>query len=378
MLIQANHKVDLSKVKRLTEDHLKIHKQFHNKQTNSKMYGDEFPYGTASEPTLVDRKDIKWRGGRFQTYQSRFGNGNPAHKDIRNSIHEQGLKLTSPGISLIRKSDGLYPLTGHTRDKIFDEIGLENCIATIYDIPEDSDASKFALKLNPKSDPSGPSRLYDIEQECKIALDKGWIDKHDDMMKQIEEISKRFYDICENSYTKNAMDASILRVYNDMDNNPDDVISWESQTQIKTWMNKNKYINTDKIKYLVVSASTVSSTITKAARLAKDNIGAQIRVVIHTGVLDSGNLLNSYNEMVDKFKTIWESDIENIRATFFEASPNNSKVAFADNIVLYGALPALKKEHKNLDKIRLFKKQQTVTLNGEKEELFQSTSPLGV
>ena len=378
MLIQANHKVDLSKYKRLTNDHLKIHKQFHNKQSNAKMYGDEFPYGTASEPTLVDRKDIKWRGGRFQTYQSRFGNGNPAHKEIRNSIHEQGLKLTSPGLSLIRKADGLYPLTGHTRDKIFDELGLENCIATIYEIPKESDASKFAIKLNPKNDPSGPSRLYDIEQECKIALAKGWIKKYDDFDKQIEAIRERFSDICENSYTRNAMDAAIYRVYNDRDNSPDDIISWESQTQIKTWMNKNKYINTDKIKYLVVSASTVSSTITKAARLAKDNIGAEIRVVIHTGVLDSGNLLNSYNDMVDKFRTIWESDIENIRATFFEALPKESKVAFANNIVLYGALPALKKEHKDLDKIRLFKKQQTVTVNGESEEIFQATSPLNI
>jgi hypothetical protein len=342
------------------------------------MYGDEFPYGTASEPTLVDRKDIKWRGGRFQTYQSRFGNGNPAHKEIRNSIHEQGLKLTSPGLSLIRKADGLYPLTGHTRDKIFDELGLENCIATIYEIPKESDASKFAIKLNPKNDPSGPSRLYDIEQECKIALAKGWIKKYDDFDKQIEAIRERFSDICENSYTRNAMDAAIYRVYNDRDNSPDDIISWESQTQIKTWMNKNKYINTDKIKYLVVSASTVSSTITKAARLAKDNIGAEIRVVIHTGVLDSGNLLNSYNDMVDKFRTIWESDIENIRATFFEALPKESKVAFANNIVLYGALPALKKEHKDLDKIRLFKKQQTVTVNGESEEIFQATSPLNI
>ena len=103
MLIEANKIVDLSKVKRLTEDHLTTHKQTHNKELKPQMYGDKFPYGKASEPTLVDRKDIKWRGGRFQTYQSRFGNGNPAHKDIRNSIHEQGLKLTSPGISLIRK-----------------------------------------------------------------------------------------------------------------------------------------------------------------------------------------------------------------------------------------------------------------------------------
>ena len=77
MLIQTNQVVDLSKVKRLTENHLTIHKQSHNKEHDPIMYGDKFPYGTASEPTLVDRKDIKWRGGKFQTYQSRFGNGNP-------------------------------------------------------------------------------------------------------------------------------------------------------------------------------------------------------------------------------------------------------------------------------------------------------------
>ena len=42
-------------------------------------------------------KDIKWRGGKFQTYQTRFGNGNPQQKEISNSIHTQGLKLKSPG-----------------------------------------------------------------------------------------------------------------------------------------------------------------------------------------------------------------------------------------------------------------------------------------
>ena len=40
MLIQANHIVDLSKVKRLSEDHLTIHKQFHNKETNPILYGE--------------------------------------------------------------------------------------------------------------------------------------------------------------------------------------------------------------------------------------------------------------------------------------------------------------------------------------------------
>ncbi len=76
MLTQAHEIVDLSKIKKLNDNHLKIHLKYHNKETDPVMYGNKFPYGTASKPTLVDRKDIKWRGGRFQTYQSRFGNGN--------------------------------------------------------------------------------------------------------------------------------------------------------------------------------------------------------------------------------------------------------------------------------------------------------------
>ena len=99
MLIKSDEIVDLSTVHRLTETHLQTHKKYHNKEINSIMYGDEFPYGIASEPQLIEMKDIKWRGGKFQTYQTRFGNGNPQQKEISNSIHTQGLKLKSPGLS---------------------------------------------------------------------------------------------------------------------------------------------------------------------------------------------------------------------------------------------------------------------------------------
>ena len=68
---------------------------------------------------------------------------------------------------------------------------------------------------------------------------------------------------------------------------------------------------------------------------------------------------------------------KNIRATFFAATSEKEEVAFADNIVLYGALPALKGHH-NLNKIRLFKKPSTVTINGETENIFQATSPLNI
>ena len=114
MLTQAHEIVDLSKIKKLNDNHLKIHLKYHNKETDPVMYGNKFPYGTASKPTLVDRKDIKWRGGRFQTYQSRLGNGNPAHKmptisiiyGIINRLNfasgEQTTRLFAPEVKAIR------------------------------------------------------------------------------------------------------------------------------------------------------------------------------------------------------------------------------------------------------------------------------------
>jgi hypothetical protein len=365
MLIKTDEIVDLSAIQKLTEKHLEIHKKI--RQHSTTLYGQEFPYGRCLGTRLVSLKDIKWRGGLYQIYQTRFLGGNPRHTDIKNSIHIQGLKLESPGLFLVEKSDGLYPLTGHTRYRIFEEIGLENVIATIYEIPEESDASAFALELNPRQDPAGPMTLYDVEQECKIAFKKGWIKpKSDDMTDVIESITERFYRICGAHFTKGAKDAAILRVYNNVGLEVDDVMSWQTRPQIETWMSKNKYINTKQVIYLVASASTVSTTITKAARLSSTNVGVEIRVVIHTGTLDSGNLLGSFNKRVNEFHSVWEEDIQNIRATFFTSTDEKAKVALADNIVLYGALPALAKHH-NMDKIRLFKKQPTVIMNGGEE-----------
>ena len=360
----TNEIVDLTLVKAFTEQHLETHEKHNNKDMNSSVYGDDFPYGECMGTRLVPIDDVKWRGGQHQTYKTRYQGGNPARKDISNSIH-QGFKLKLPGIMLERKSDGYYCLTGHTRYRILEDMGVQNIIATVFEIPNESDASLFALKLNPKQDPSGPMTLYDVEQECLNALLNGWIKpKSSHYTDVIDAIGERFNDICGGYFTKGAREGAILRVYNQSSSNPGDIVSWDSQTQLADWMSDNKYVNTNEVIYLVASASTVSKTITRAAKLAVENIGKEIRVVIQTGTLDSGNLKESYDNRVETFLSTWQSDIENIRATFFALSNEKGcnikhQVSLSNNIVLYGALPALNSYH-NLKKINLFKKSATI------------------
>ena len=107
----------------------------------------------------------------------------------------------------------------------------------------------------------------------------------------------------------------------------------------------------------------------RAAELSAENPGVQIRVVCHTSVLDSGNLLSCYNDRVSDFKTKWEHWLEIMRTQYYKTNDmDKCKVTFADNIVLYGALPALEEYH-DMTKIVSYKKSSKIMLptddNGE-------------
>ena len=64
MLIQDNEIVDLSKVKRLSQDHLNTHLKYHNKEINPIMYGDKFPYGNS----IQDKLSILGDQGKFSVF----------------------------------------------------------------------------------------------------------------------------------------------------------------------------------------------------------------------------------------------------------------------------------------------------------------------
>ena len=354
--------VDLTTLKNLSEEHLTIHKSYNDIPANSYLYGSEFPYGDFRGFQIVELSDIKWTGGKFTKQLARYQGGNPRFKDIKNSIREQGYKLSSPPLFLEEKSDGLYPITGHTRHQILVDMGVTKAIAAVWKMKDESSASLFAVKANPRPDPAGPMTIQDVEQELTRAYQNKWIPNVDDMNEQIQLISERMEELCENSFTKSAKDAAILRVYGTKDVNLNEVHSWTTKTQINNFLQRGNYINTNKVMYFVVAASTVSKALIRASKLSAENPGVQIRVVCHTSVLDSGNLEYCYNDRVNIFRAKWEGWLESIRTQFFRTTDmNKCKVTFADNIVLYGALPALE-EHHDMDKIVKYNKSSRIML----------------
>ena len=354
--------VDLTTLKNLSQEHLAVHQQYNNENQQPEYYGKDFPYGEFRGFRIVELSDVKWHGGKFTTQLARYLGGNPRAKEIRNSIREQGYKLSSPPLFLEEKSDGLYPITGHTRHQILVDMGVKTAIAAVWKMKDESSASLFAVKANPKPDPAGPMTIQDVEMELKRAYQEGWIDKSDDMIEQIGHISERMEELCGNSFTKSAKDAAILRVLQTKDINFNLVHSWITKTQINNWVQTNGYLNTSKVMYFVVAASTVSKALIRASELSAENPGVQIRVICHTSVLDSGNLEYCYNDRVNTFREKWEGWLESIRTQFFKTTDmNKCKVDFTDNIVLYGALPALE-EHHDMTKVVRYHKSSRIVL----------------
>lgn len=362
--------VDVASQFKFTEDNLKTTQKLVVEEAFPQFYGEELPesfhYG---DRHLVDIDAIEWESKYENTQTARSGGGNPQFKEIRQDIREYGFKLKHPPIALRRlKSGALVPLNGRTRKQILKEFGFKNLIVDIYEKEEgyswvdfDNDASQFGLIANAEHDPAGNLTLEDVYRECNIAIDKGWISK------DIAEISKRVDKVCgKGKFTKTKRDEITLRVYNHHRSDNDiEVLNWSSSTVIATWLKDKKYLDNNKVIYYVVSHSTPSKGITGAAKMAFDNPGKEIRVVVHTSTLTAFDLELCYINRVKEFVTEWENILQKISSGFF-----NGKVRTNSPIKLYGAMPAVSCLH-TCDKIVDFKsiaKQEMELKNRQSEE----------
>ena len=142
------------------------------------------------------------------------------------------------------------------------------------------------------------------------------------------------------------------------------VLSWKSGSSIATWLETKKYIDNNKVIYYPVSHSTPSKGLTGAAKMAFDNPGKEIRVVIHTSILTAFDIERCYVNRVKEFVVEWENILQKISSGYF-----NGKVRSNSPIKLYGAIPAVSTLH-SLDKIVDFKSiaKQDHRLQKEAEE----------
>ena len=354
--------VNVHTTNKFTNEHLEISKQLINKTHSPDLYGNNTLYGEDGGRHLVDIKDIKWLGTIRNTQKYIASGGNSKYKEVKNSITDFGFKLKNEPVALRRMVDGLHPLTGHTRKDILEDLGFTNVVAQVYENMTDEQASKFGLILNRPDDPRGSVSIEDIRNECERAIAHKWI-KPD-----LNSILERVNEICGDSvFTDNKRSLIATMVYNNWNNKKPGakkVVAWTDDGVISTWMNNNNYVDTPNLMYMTTSFSQVSKAIFRAAKLFVENPGKQIRVVVHTGILDAFDLVKCYNERVDEFKLLWNSKIKDLQIAIFKTKPDNAQVVLSDNIVLYGHLPSLESEHP-LDKMLKYKKTSKIISNGK-------------
>ena len=138
---------------------------------------------------------------------------------------------------------------------------------------------------------------------------------------------------------------------------------------------KAKFMDTERIKYLVTSSQTESPAFHKATALSAKNPDAEIRVVIHTGTLGGYNLGKTFRERIQRFVERWDVMLENVCLSFIgkEGTP------LRNNIEIYAVLPALGSEH-NVVK-PLFFNHKTTTCYQKREDggySFDYTDPEGL
>jgi len=321
--------------------------------------------------------DAITQSGILGNTQEARASGNPEYAEIRKNILANGFDLSNFPISIRRLPEGkLVPMDGRTRNSILKEIGMKNVIVAIYTCSDD-DASKFAIWSNSEGyRPRGFAKMEDIYEECLRALDRKWI-KND-----MAIIKERIDSICSEIFTetkRSELTALVYNHYNQMNPNEEGVVItkcqyWNNSSQIKTWLNVNKYLNTDKIIYFPVSYSTVSKGIINAAQKAYENPNHEIRVVVHTGVLTANDLEQCYKGRVITFKETWENSLAKLGFAFFDSiAPTKGRIK------LYGAIPAVSTLH-SLDKMirfgyddaHLYKKSTTAIskfIEDEEDEL---------
>lgn len=369
--------VNVTTQSKFTQEDLETSKHLVVEDSYPQFYGEDLPESLKYLGRfLVDIGDIDWDAKYENSQGARAGGGNQKHKEIQQDINEYGFKLKHPPIALRRlKNNKLVPLNGRTRKMILTVKGIKNLIVDIYEKEEgyswdqfEDDSSQFGLIANAEHDPAGNLTLEDVYHECISAIKKGWIKK------DITSINLRVNRMCgKGKFTKIKRDEITFRIYNHYrDSDEMSVLSWKSATSMATWLETKKYINNDKVIYYPTSHSTPSKGITGAAKMAFDNPGKEIRVVVHTSILTAFDIERCYINRVREFIVEWENILQKISSGYF-----NGKVRLNSPIKLYGALPAVSTLH-NLDKIVDFKliekEHRRLAKEAEEEYLYSEES----
>jgi len=338
------------------------------------LYGDQLPDGIKF--VGFDLMDISVLD---QAIKGSLGNQvaraseNPEFDNIKNDILTNGYKLRYPPIAVAEYENGSIDIiTGKTRTKILkNNCNFTNAIVAKYKVFSKRTFLTQSIRFNCIDVPSGTAKAGDVVGVASELISEG------SLKRNINAIREWITEAVGNGpFTDNYKEHLAVTILNNASVRPQ-IYSWRPEN-IAEWMNDHGFLkaseqypaagisgsvsvyvdkknkkSTNDFLYMVCASSSFTKNLYRAAELMSNShfIGKTLRVLVHTSTLpDSTNtkdLKEVFEQRIKNHNTEWKNMLRNYSEVFYD----DAKVK--TNVVLYGALPAIKQIH-NMDEIVVF------------------------
>lgn len=348
--------VNLLKTDEFTEEHLATTIEIyetHWKKFYPELYGDKLPDAiefVGFELVPSDNINLGHQDNRYGGKTKRA-----KYLEIKQNIERNGYKLKYPPISWFRWNDnidGTVVITGDTRGQILADTPFQtkNRIVAVYkrapgftDEQVQDAIDSCGLRFNAIHDPAAPLSTADVKRTVNRMI-KRYLntDGEAGVAPTLDAITERVDFVCGEGIFQPATKLNLIyEIYNNF--NPHDVVvSWSdavtAKYRLSSFLTRNKFVDTDKVKYIWTSFELYSKAFTRACKVAAEFSDAEVRIIVHTATLKGNSLTCTYKLRVQKFV----SEFTNIRNAVKDAS---DKGATFSRIKVYGAVPALSSVH---------------------------------
>lgn len=349
--------VNLLNTDEFTPVHLAITKDIYKNHWSKfypELYGDKLPAAIQFDDFyLIPSANIN-----LGEQKNRVGGKTKKKKylEIKQNIERNGYKLKYPPISWFRWNDnvdGTVVITGDTRGQILADspFATKNRIVAVYKrVPGFTDEQvqdaidSCGLRFNAIHDPAAPLSTVDVKRTVTRAIKRYKnTDGEAGVAPTLDAITERVDYVCGEGVFQPATRLQLIyEIYNNF--NPHDVvISWSDVAsaafRISTFLTRNKFVDTDKVKYIWTSFELYSKAFTRACKVAADHPEAEVRIIIHTATLKGFDLSSVFKFRVQNFIT----KFDNIKTIVGKAA--DKEPATFSRIKVYGAMPALGSVH---------------------------------
>lgn len=347
----------------LTEDHLRTHNTLCPQEAYPELFGEDFPHSDVlvyKGREIVKRKDIVTDRETTTSMYPRMQNARATssvkeseYKKLKENFHHFGLKLNLQQPLVFRDATGrLRYITGHTRDKVYDEYNFSDIIVNVYepapgatDTQQQNTLSQFGVEANPDTPPSVPADMLDITYEIERALKMKWITTEEEAMARA-----RSY-LSTSGLSKSKLDACALSAYSSQQANPMDKKIPLFADEAAQWLEDHNFVDIKgKVKYFSKSYDFSSKATVDCVMYAAEHPDEEVRIVVHGGVVSTED---QWTNRIENFYLKYKDILKAFKTVVFDDAPIKAYGKDQHNIRLYGAIPQIGSLH-NLDKICFF------------------------